>query len=135
MRDVDMLGDVLVWQPLVMVIIGIALAIIIDRVTAYFTDTEHGPVKEIARNAQTGPATVILSGLSSGMESSVWAVLIIAAAILTSIVTFTQFPIVNGAGVQIVDTAAAVIYGVSLVGVGLLTLTGNNVSMDAFGPI
>jgi len=134
MRD-EVMGGVLVWQPLVMVIIGIALAIIIDRVTAYFTDTEHAPVKEIARNAQTGPATVILSGLSSGMESSVWAVLIIAAAILASIATFNQFPIVNAAGVQLVDTAAAVIYGVSLVGVGLLTLTGNNVSMDAFGPI
>ncbi len=131
----EVMGGNLIWQPFVLVVVGILLANIIDRVTAYFTDTQYGPVKDIARNAQTGPATVILSGLSSGMESSVWAVLIIAAAILSSIALFTAFPIVDGSGKQIVDTAMAVLYGVSLIGVGLLTLTGNNVSMDAFGPI
>jgi K(+)-stimulated pyrophosphate-energized sodium pump len=128
-------GGGIVWQPLAAVIVGILLAIVIDRVTAYFTDTEHAPVKDIARNTQTGPATVILSGLASGMESSVWAILVIAGSIISSIVIFTLAPVTDGNGVQIVDNFTAILYGVAMTGIGMLTLTGNNVSMDAFGPI
>ncbi len=135
MRDDNINSGGVVWQPLVAVIIGVLLAIVIDRVTAYFTDTEHPPVREIARNTQTGPATTVLSGLSSGMESSTWAVLVIAGSILSSVIIFTLFPITNGAGVQIVDSFTAILYGVAMTGIGMLTLTGNNVSMDAFGPI
>jgi K(+)-stimulated pyrophosphate-energized sodium pump len=135
MRDPNINEGGIIWQPLATVIVGIALAIIIDRVTAYFTDTEHPPVKEIARNTQTGPATTILSGLSSGMESSVWAILVIAGSILASVIIFALFPITDGNGNQIVDTFTAVLYGVAMTGIGMLTLTGNNVSMDAFGPI
>lgn len=135
MREPDINGGGIVWQPLAAVIVGIALAIVIDRVTAYFTDTEHAPVQDIARNTQTGPATTILSGLSSGMESSVWAILVIAGSIIASVVIFAIAPITDGNGVQIVDTFTAVLYGVAMTGIGMLTLTGNNVSMDAFGPI
>jgi K(+)-stimulated pyrophosphate-energized sodium pump len=127
-------GNVL-WQPFAAVVVGIALAIIIERVTAYFTDTEHPPVKEIARNTQTGPATTILSGLATGMESSVWAILVIAGCILASVVIFGLFPITDNNGQQIVDNFTAILYGVAMTGIGMLTLTGNNVSMDAFGPI
>ncbi len=119
----------IIWQPLAATIIGIGLAIVIERVTGYFTDTEHKPVKEIARNAQTGPATVILSGLSSGMESSVWSVIVIAGSILGSLLVFTVAPLPG------VDAFSAILYGVAMTGIGMLTLTGNNVSMDAFGPI
>ncbi|MEP7292140.1 MAG: sodium/proton-translocating pyrophosphatase, partial [Chloroflexota bacterium] len=77
----------------------------------------------------------ILSGLSSGMESSVWAILVIAGSIIASVIIFTLFPITDANGVQIVDTFTAVLYGVAMTGIGMLTLTGNNVSMDAFGPI
>ncbi|MCU0497012.1 MAG: sodium-translocating pyrophosphatase [Anaerolineae bacterium] len=135
MRDDVVAGGAVIWQPLVLLIIGIGLAIVIDRLTAFFTSTEHNPVKEIARNTQTGPATTILSGLSSGMESSVWAILVIAGSIASSVAIFTLFPIVDAAGNPMVDTFTAVLYGVAIIGVGLLTLTGNNVSMDAFGPI
>jgi len=135
MREPGLNQGNVIWQPLASVIVGIVLAIIIERVTAYFTDTEHEPVKDIAKNAQTGPATVILSGLATGMESSVWAIVVIAASILSSVVIFTLFPITDANGVQIVDNFAAVLYGVAMTGIGMLTLTGNNVSMDAFGPI
>ncbi len=136
MREDNIMGGAIIWQPLAAVAAGIGLAIIIDKVTAYFTDTEHSPVKDIARNAQTGPATVILSGLSSGMESSVWAIIVIAGSILSSVVIFGLFPITGADGTTIiVDNFTAVLYGVAMTGVGMLTLTGNNVSMDAFGPI
>ncbi len=135
MRDEDLMQGGIVWQPLAAVVMGIALAIITDRVTAYFTATEHQPVKDIARNTQTGAATTILSGLSTGMESAVWGIGAIAGSILFSVLLFGLFPVVDGNGVQIVDTFTAVLYGVAMTGIGMLTLTGNNVSMDAFGPI
>jgi K(+)-stimulated pyrophosphate-energized sodium pump len=119
----------IIWQPLASTVVGVALAVIIDRLTGYFTDTDHAPVQEIARNSQTGPATVLLSGLATGMESSVWAILVIAATLLASVLIFTLFPL------QGVDSFTAILYGVAMTGIGMLTLTGNNVSMDAFGPI
>src|SRR5260221_2118802 len=119
----------IVWQPLVATIVGIALAIVIETVTSYFTDTEFHPVQEIARNSQTGPATVILSGLASGLESSTWAIIVIAGSLLASVIIFTVFPLAG------VDSFTAILYGVAMTGIGMLTLTGNNVSMDAFGPI
>ncbi|MEW5900919.1 MAG: sodium/proton-translocating pyrophosphatase, partial [Acidobacteriota bacterium] len=81
------------------------------------------PVKEIARSSRTGAATTILSGLSVGMESTVWAILIIAATILSALLIYWGQPV------------AFVLYGVAMTGIGMLTLTGNNVAMDSFGPI
>ncbi len=134
-RQAIMAGGV-VWQPLAAVVMGIALAIITDQLTAYFTGTEYAPVQDIARNTQTGPATTILSGLASGMESSVWGILAISGSILFNVILFGLFPITGADGVTpVIDTFTAVLYGVAMTGVGMLTLTGNNVSMDAFGPI
>ncbi len=129
MKDDNINGGALLWQPFAAVVIGILLAIVIDKVTAYFTDTEHPPVKEIARNAQTGPATVILSGLATGLESSTWAIVVIAMSILGSIVIAAVAPIGG------VDQFTQVLYLVAMTGIGMLSLTGNNVAMDAFGPI
>ena len=102
---------------------GIALAIAFNKYTAYFTHPDHAPVRQIARASRTGAATTLLTGLAVGYESSVWAILIIALAIFGSVLIFAQ------AGVSFV------LYGVALVGIGMLSHTGNNVSMDAFGPI
>lgn len=129
MRDDNINAGALLWQPLAAVLIGVLLAIVIDKVTAYFTDTEHPPVKDIARNSQTGPATVILSGISVGLESSTWAIIVIAISILGSIGIAAVAPI------QGVDNFTQVLYLVAMTGIGMLTLTGNNVAMDAFGPI
>jgi len=92
-------------------------------VTKYFTDTHHGPVKSIAKSAKTGAATLILQGLGVGYESSVYSVLVIALTIGAAIFIY------RGMGVQYV------LYGVAMTGIGMLTLTGNNVAMDSFGPI
>ena len=100
--------------------VGIVLSIIIFWLTEYATG-DHAPVKDIAKQSQTGPATVILSGLVSGFSSTVWAVLAIGVTILIS---FMLFP----------DPLMAA-YGVSLAGMGMLTTTGLIVSMDSFGPI
>jgi K(+)-stimulated pyrophosphate-energized sodium pump len=117
------------WRPFLVTVAGIILAIVLDKLTEYFTSTHFSPVKETSRASQTGAATNILSGLALGMESSVWAIIVIASAILMSVLTF------GGYSTDPTLAFTAVLYGVSLTGIGMLTLTGNTISMDSFGPI
>ncbi|MDP3791750.1 MAG: sodium-translocating pyrophosphatase [Candidatus Omnitrophota bacterium] len=118
------------WRPFAATTLGVLLAIAIDRLTEYFTGTHYKPVKEISKSTQTGPATTILSGLAVGYESSVWAALVIAATIFGSILIFGTIPNITS-----VEKVTYVLYGVAMTGIGMLTLTGNNVAMDSFGPI
>jgi K(+)-stimulated pyrophosphate-energized sodium pump len=101
---------------------GLLLAGVIKWLTDQYTSAKYRPVIEMAYATKTGPATFILSGLGFGLESSVWAVLAIAATILAS------FTIFQG------DLALAG-YGIALSGLGLLTVTGYILAMDTFGPI
>ncbi len=118
------------WRMPAAVGVGVLLAIVIDRLTEYFTGTHASPVNDIKKAADTGPATLILSGISTGFESSVWSVLVIALTIVASIFIFGTIPGVDGT-----VRATFVLYGVAMTGIGMLTLTGNNVAMDSFGPI
>ena len=118
------------WRPFAATALGVVLAIVIDRLTEYFTGTHAGPVKDIRKATRTGPATTILSGLSVGYESSVWAILVIAASIFGSILIFGTMT-----GITATAKVTYILYGVALTGIGMLTLTGNNVAMDSFGPI
>jgi K(+)-stimulated pyrophosphate-energized sodium pump len=119
------------WRPFLSTAVGVVLAIVIDRLTDYFTGTEASPVHEIRESTDGGPATTILSGLSIGYESSVWAALVIAATIIVSILIYSNVPGYESGASQV----AFVLYGVAMTGIGMLTLTGNNVAMDSFGPI
>ncbi|HEY0734859.1 MAG TPA: sodium-translocating pyrophosphatase [Herpetosiphonaceae bacterium] len=114
------------WRPFLAIVAGVALAIALDRLTEYFTSTHYRPVQETSKASQTGSATNILSGLALGNESSTYAALVIAVAIFASVLIF------GGSGAE---ELTAILYGVSLTGIGMLTLTGNTISMDAFGPI
>ena len=118
------------WRAPMTVAVGVLLAILIDRLTEYFTGTEASPVKDIKKAADTGPATLILQGISTGFESSVWSVVVIALTIVASIFIFGTIPGVAGA-----ERVSYILYGVAMTGIGMLTLTGNNVAMDSFGPI
>ena len=117
------------WRPFLATTAGVILAIVLDRLTDYFTGTHGAPVQEIKASTGGGPATTILAGLGVGYESTVWAALVIALTILSSVFIF------NGVGANAVEQTAFVLYGVALTGIGMLTLTGNNVAMDSFGPI
>ncbi len=119
------------WRTPLAVAVGVVLAILIDRLTEYFTGTHHGgPVDEIRKAANTGPATLVLQGISVGFESSVWSVVVIAATIFASVFIFGTIP-----GVDETMRVNFILYGVAMTGIGMLTLTGNNVAMDSFGPI
>ncbi len=128
------------WRPFLSTTAGVVLAILIDRLTDYFTGTHGKPVQEIRRSTEGGPATTILSGLGVGYESSVWSVLVIALTIGAAILIFGSVPVqqfVDAGTVVSADVArfTFVLYGVAMTGIGMLTLTGNNVAMDSFGPI
>ncbi|MGZ4550660.1 MAG: sodium-translocating pyrophosphatase [Blastococcus sp.] len=103
----------------VSVLVGVVLAAAIQQLTGYFTETSRKPVKDIGRSSLTGPATVILSGISLGLESAVYAALLIGAAV------YAAFLIGGGTA----------LYAVALAGCGLLTTAGVIVSMDTFGPV
>jgi K(+)-stimulated pyrophosphate-energized sodium pump len=118
------------WRTPMAVAVGVLLAIVIDRLTEYFTGTHASPVNDIKKAADTGPATLILQGISVGFESSVWSVLVIALTIIASIFIFGTIPDISAA-----ERVNFILYGVAMTGIGMLTLTGNNVAMDSFGPI
>ncbi|SOD72059.1 K(+)-stimulated pyrophosphate-energized sodium pump [Jatrophihabitans sp. GAS493] len=106
----------------VAVLIGIVLAVIIQQLTGYFTDTIRRPVTDVAKASLTGPATVILSGISLGLESAVYSALVIGAAV------YGAFLLGGGA-------TFVALYAVALAGCGLLTTAGVIVAMDTFGPV
>jgi K(+)-stimulated pyrophosphate-energized sodium pump len=115
--------DGLDMRPAWTCLIGIILAVLLNKCTEYYTGTEYSPVKSLARSCQTGHATNIIQGFAVGYESTVAAVLIIAAAIMASVLVYSG------------TTPTFVAFGVAMCGIGMLTLTGNTISMDVFGPV
>jgi K(+)-stimulated pyrophosphate-energized sodium pump len=107
---------------IIAVIIGIVLAAIIQALTGYFTETSRRPVRDIGKSSLTGPATVILAGISVGFESAVYSALIIGAGVYGAFLL--------GGGSVLLS-----LFAVALAGTGLLTTVGVIVAMDTFGPI
>jgi K(+)-stimulated pyrophosphate-energized sodium pump len=110
------------WKCFFAVAIGLVLAQGVSRLTEYYTATHHAPVQEIAESAETGPATVVLAGTASGLQSSVYAVIAIAIAIGVALA------LGNG-------NLTFSLYLVALCGMGMLATTGVIVSEDTFGPV
>ena len=104
------------------VLIGIVLAAAIQQLTGYFTETNRKPVDDVSKSSLTGPATVILSGISLGLESAVYSALLIGTAVYAAFLL--------GAGSVILS-----LFAIALAGTGLLTTVGVIVSMDTFGPV
>jgi K(+)-stimulated pyrophosphate-energized sodium pump len=111
------------WRLGMLTTVGVGLAVAFNPLTSYFTSTKKAPVIDIVKSTRTGPATTILSGLSVGMESSVWALCVIAVSFI--------------AGLLIYQSAGPlyVLYAIAMIGIGMLSHTGNNVAMDSYGPI
>jgi K(+)-stimulated pyrophosphate-energized sodium pump len=110
-------------RPALTCLIGILLAIALNKCTSYYTHTQYAPVKSLAKACTTGHATNIIQGFAVGYESAVVATLVIAVAILLSVLIY--------AGAAPIFIA----FGVAMCGIGMLTLTGNTISMDVFGPV
>jgi K(+)-stimulated pyrophosphate-energized sodium pump len=110
------------WLAIGAVVIGLVLASAIQLLTGYFTETNRKPVREIGQASETGAATVILSGISTGLESAVYSALLIGGAVYCAFLLGT-------------GNATIALFAVALAGTGLLTTVGVIVSMDSFGPV
>ena len=105
------------------VLVGLIVGVAIGRISMWFTSDQYKVVKEVARQAQTGAATVILSGVSEGMRSAAYSVMVVAAGMGAAF----------WAGQLAVDDGG--IYGVAIAAIGVLATLGITVSVDAYGPI
>jgi K(+)-stimulated pyrophosphate-energized sodium pump len=128
--DPGMLSSLFTWgipgldlRPAFTCLIGVFLAVALNKVTSYYTHTTHAPVKSLAKACTTGHATNIIQGFAVGYESTVAAIIVIAAAIMVSVLVYAGTP------------PLFIAYGIAMTGIGMLTLTGNTISMDVFGPV
>ncbi|WP_097026508.1 sodium-translocating pyrophosphatase [Clostridium peptidivorans] len=103
---------------------GLVVGMLIGKITEIYTSGDYNYVKKIARQSETGPATTIISGLAVGMHSTMWPIVLIGIGVLAS------FFIMDGA-----TNVNMGLYGIALSAVGMLSITGITVAVDAYGPI
>ena len=106
------------------VLIGLAVGLAIGQLSEMFTSDHWRPVKNIARQAETGAATVALAGIADGMRSAAYSVVIVAGGIAGAYWA-GDFALGSGGG----------IYGIAIAAIGMLSTLGITVSVDAYGPI
>lgn len=108
----------------VSVVVGLAVGLIIARITEYYTSDAYKPVRQIAKESETGAATNIISGLSVGMMSTALPMIILAAGVIIA------FYASNGSA-----DAGQGLYGIALAAVGMLSTAGMTIAVDAYGPV
>ena len=106
------------------VVVGLVVGWFVGKISEWFTSDSYKVVKEIARQAQTGPATVIISGIAEGMRSAAFSVIVVAVGIAGAYFA-GNWALGDGGG----------IYGVSIAAIGVLATLGITISVDAYGPI
>ncbi len=113
------------WGLVVSVVTGLLVGWLIGQISEWYTSDHHKVVKEIARQSQTGPATVVLAGISEGMKSAAFSVVVVAVGMAGAF----------WGGELAFDVPLAGIYGIAVAAVGVLSTLGITVSVDAYGPI
>ena len=111
------------------IVIGLVVGILIGKVTEYYTSFEYKPVKFIAENATTGPATVIISGIGVGMISTCWPVIFIVLG------TIGAYLCAAGEFMFTGENMSMGLYGIGIAAVGMLSTLGLTLATDAYGPI
>jgi inorganic pyrophosphatase/K(+)-stimulated pyrophosphate-energized sodium pump len=113
----------------VSVVVGLVAGWLIGKWTEYSTSNEYTPTKELADQALTGPATIIIGGVAEGMMST-W-----APVLITSAATLLSFGFANGFDFSNPNSFALGLYGVGIAAVGMLSTLGITLATDAYGPI
>lgn len=114
------------------VITGLVAGIVIGQATEYFTSHSYRPTRKIADSSQTGPATVIIAGIGSGMISTAIPVITIGVAIILAYLCATGFDVDNMMAPQNMSQG---LYGIGIAAVGMLSTLGITLATDAYGPI
>lgn len=114
-------------RPFYAIVIGLAVGVIIAKITEYYTSGDYKPVKDIADQSETGPATTIISGLSVGMLSTALPIVVLAIGIIAAYYSSGM----SASGMNFEQG----LFGIALAAVGMLSTTGMTVAVDAYGPI
>ncbi len=116
------------------VLCGLIAGLAIGKITEYFCSDAHKPVQKIAEAAETGPATVIIEGISTGMLSTIAPIVLVALAIIGAFLFGNMaFPDAAAAGIE--NGIAVGLFGVGLAATGMLSNTAITIGVDAYGPV
>ena len=118
------------WQISLSVVVGLFAGVIIGKATEYYTSQSYRPTQKVSESSQTGPATVIISGLGLGMLSTAIPVVTVGCAIILS------YLCANGFNVAFTpENLSMGLYGIGIAAVGMLSTLGITLATDAYGPI
>lgn len=120
------------WQLSLSVISGLLAGVVIGKTTEYYTSHSFKPTRKLAKSSETGPATVIISGVGLGMRSTAIPVLAVACAIMLSYLCAIGF---DFDGMMTAANLSKGLYGVAIAAVGMLSTLGITLATDAYGPI
>ena len=116
------------WQLSLSVVTGLVAGVIIGQATEYYTSHSYRPTQKLAESAETGPATVIISGVGLGMLSTVLPIVIVGICVLVAY-------FVSAGNLTEAGGASAGLYGIALAAVGMLSTLGITLATDAYGPV
>ena len=118
------------WQMSLSVVVGLLAGVIIGKSTEYYTSQSYKPTQKVSESSQTGPATVIISGLGLGMLSTAIPVITVGVAIVLA------YLCANGFAVELTAQSLSLgLYGIGIAAVGMLSTLGITLATDAYGPI
>ena len=118
------------WQVSLSVVVGLLAGVIIGKSTEYYTSQSYKPTQKVSESSQTGPATVIISGLGMGMLSTAIPVVTVGVAIILAYLCANGFNIEFSAA-----NLSMGLYGIGIAAVGMLSTLGITLATDAYGPI
>ncbi len=118
------------WQVSLSVVVGLLAGVIIGKSTEYYTSQTYKPTQKVSESSQTGPATVIISGLGLGMLSTAIPVITVGIAIILA------YLCANGFTLEFTSQSLSLgLYGIGIAAVGMLSTLGITLATDAYGPI
>ena len=118
------------WQVSLSVVVGLLAGVIIGKSTEYYTSQSYRPTQKVSESSQTGPATVIISGLGLGMLSTAIPVVTVGFAIILAYLCANGFTVDFTA-----ESLSQGLYGIGIAAVGMLSTLGITLATDAYGPI
>lgn len=118
------------WQVSLSVVVGLLAGVIIGKSTEYYTSQSYKPTRKVSESSQTGPATVIISGLGLGMLSTAIPVVTVGVAIILAYLCANGFTLAFNA-----QSLSLGLYGIGIAAVGMLSTLGITLATDAYGPI